>query len=195
MEQLTQPCYLGSRHILHIRKDYSAQHMWWYELGVPSQSNGPSHQLASKSPGFVHSCAVPLAFACDPHTKQQALCGEPVLIAEDSSRFPYCWPSSLRAMSTSLIHLATGLYGCEHSWWKPPPQPMITCFPRKRSLRKPGGTSNLVLLAGPFSSSVTPCHVLRSTHRGVPRSEVDYRRRISLSRSLPLLVPTKAFWV
>ena len=90
-----------------------------------------------------------------PHQTTRPLRGSRAM-AGDSSRFPYCWPSSLRAMSTSLIHLATGLYGCEHSWWKPPPQPMITCFPRKTSLRKPGGTSNLVLLAGPFSSSVTP---------------------------------------
>ena len=43
MEQLTQPFNLGQAQ--HIRKDYSAQHMWWCELGVPSQSNGPSPQL------------------------------------------------------------------------------------------------------------------------------------------------------
>ena len=90
-----------------------------------------------------------------PHQTTRPLRGTRAM-AEDSSRFPYCWPSSLRAMSTSPIHLASGLYGCEHSWWKPPPQPMITCFPRRTSLRKAGGTSNLVLLAGPFSSSVTP---------------------------------------
>ena len=68
MEHLAHPCNLGSKHILHIRKDYSAQHMWWYELGVPSQSNGPSHQLASKSPGFVTLAQSP----------RRLLCGEPV---------------------------------------------------------------------------------------------------------------------
>ena len=41
-------------------------------------------------------------------------------------------------------------------WWKPPPQPMITCLVRKTVLWNPGSTSSFVLLAGPFSSSVAP---------------------------------------
>ena len=50
--------------------------------------------------------------------------------AEASSRLPYCCPSSLRATSASSIHVATGLYGCWHSWWKPPPHPMpFACVP------------------------------------------------------------------
>ena len=90
-----------------------------------------------------------------PHQTTRPLRGT-LAMAKDSSKFPYCWPSSLRATSTSDIHRATGLYGCVHSWWKPPPQPMITCLVRKTVLRNPGRTSSFVLLAGPFSSSVTP---------------------------------------
>ena len=37
-------------------------------------------------------------------------------MAEASSKFPSCWPSSLRATSTSAIQRATGLYGCVHTW-------------------------------------------------------------------------------
>ena len=36
-------------------------------------------------------------------------------IAEASSRFPHCCPSSLRATSVSSIQDATGLYSCWHS--------------------------------------------------------------------------------
>ena len=49
-----------------------------------------------------------------PHQIAMPLRGT-LAMAEASSRFPYCWPSSLRAMSTSAIHFATGLYGCVHS--------------------------------------------------------------------------------
>ena len=76
-----------------------------------------------------------------PHHITRPLRGT-LAIAEASSRFPCCWPSSLRAMSTSDIHRATGLYGCVHSWWKPPPQPMITCLVRKIVLRDLGKISS-----------------------------------------------------
>ena len=49
MEHLTDPCNLGSRRILDIRKDYSAQHMWRYELGVPSQAMGLRISLRPKA--------------------------------------------------------------------------------------------------------------------------------------------------
>ena len=93
-----------------------------------------------------------------PHHITRPLRGT-LAMAEASSKFPYCWPSSLRATSTSDIHRATGLYGCVHSWWKPPPQPMITCLVRKTVLRNPGRTSSFVWLAGPFSSSVAPTNL------------------------------------
>ena len=54
--------------------------------------------------------------------------------AEASSKLPYCCPSSLSATSASSIHLPTGLYRCEHSWWNPPPHPIMTCFPLRTSL-------------------------------------------------------------
>ena len=91
-----------------------------------------------------------------PHQTTRPLRGT-LAMAEDSSKFPYCWPSSLRATSTSDIHRATGLYGCVHSWWKPPPQPMITCFAHKTSLRKPGRTS--------FRFAGRPFFSLSDTHQ------------------------------
>ena len=72
-----------------------------------------------------------------PHQMTRHLCGVRA-IAEASSRLPYCCPSSLRATSASSIHVATGLYGCWHSWWKPPPHPIITCLLLRTSLRKAG---------------------------------------------------------
>ena len=93
-----------------------------------------------------------------PHHTTRPLRGT-LAMAEASSRLPNCWPSSLRATSTSDIQRATGLYGCVHSWWKPPPHPMITCLVRKTVLRKPGRTSSFVWLAGPFSSSVAPTNL------------------------------------
>ena len=55
-----------------------------------------------------------------PHHTTRPLRGT-LAMAEASSRLPNCWPSSLRATSTSDIQRATGLYGCVHSWWTATP--------------------------------------------------------------------------
>ena len=120
---------LGSRYIFDIRMDYGAQHMWWEEYCVAPQSNGSAHQFAPE-----HSCFLTLAQSAWRLFVIMPLRGI-LAMAEASSKFPYCWPSSLRATSTSAIQRATGLYGCVHSWWKPPPQPMMTCLVRKTVLR------------------------------------------------------------
>ena len=108
-----------------------------------------------------------------PHHTTRPLRGT-LAMAEASSRLPNCWPSSLRATSTSDIQRATGLYGCVHSWWKPPPHPMITCLVRKTVLRKPGRTSSFVWLAGPFSSSVAPTNLPNFLPVKVEAGEIQY---------------------
>ena len=153
--QLPQVSHLGPRRSLYIRKDYSAQHMWWDEFGAPPQCYGSAHQLASKSPGFftLAQSSWCLLVITTPNDKTFAgnscngwgLVQVPILLAFiikgniHIRHPPGNWTVWLRAFlmeatTTTNNHLIT----------------------RKTSLQKAGGTSNLVLLAGPFSSSVTP---------------------------------------
>ena len=106
-------------------------------------------------------------------------------MAEASSRLPYCWPSSLRATSTSDIHRATGLYGCVHSWWKPPPQPMITCLVRNTVLRNPGAHLASFCWQGLFPAQWHPpaCQIFLPAR--VEAGEIQYVwRRHAPQRSL-----------
>ena len=73
-----------------------------------------------------------------------------------SSMFPYCWLSSVSVKATSVIHQATGEYDCEHSCWKPPPQPMSSFFWRKTSCLFSQVTSSKVLLVFEFRVAYQP---------------------------------------
>ena len=57
--------------------DYSAQHMWWYELRVAPQGNGPSHQLASESSGFIALAQSPWRLFVIPTPNNKAFAGNP----------------------------------------------------------------------------------------------------------------------
>ena len=127
-------------------------------------------------PWLRHSCAVPLAFACDPHTKQQDLCGELL-------QWLRTHPGSVLLaliIEAMLINLGTGLYGCNI-----PGGSHLTTNDHLFSAYhcgRPGGTSDLVLLAGPFSSSVTPTKRpnFSSKEGGVGETQCAWQRHVPL---------------
>ena len=98
-------------HTLQVSENNLAQH-----IGSVSPLSAIGRRKSFRRKALASSVFLSPPGVClwSPHQITRHLRGARA-IAEASSRFPYCCPSSLRATSVSSIHDATGLYGCWHS--------------------------------------------------------------------------------